>query len=80
MRRGHVADAAGKTLDVSGAPGLLPGLLARTKGRLAEARLSLGFDPQPLQGWCKGVKAVLAKVILRFMTRCKGRGKLASEA
>ena len=43
-------------LDVSGVPGLLPDLPARTQGLLAEARLTLGYDPQPLQGWCEGRK------------------------
>ena len=41
-------------LDVSGVLGLLPDLLAVTQGRLAEARLTLGYNPQPLQGWCEG--------------------------
>jgi len=30
---------------------LLPGRLQMTQGRLAEARLTLGCNPQPLQGW-----------------------------
>lgn len=41
-------------LDVLRVLGLLPDLLAITQGRLAEARLTLGYNPQPLQGWCEG--------------------------
>jgi hypothetical protein len=29
-----------------------PVVLAETQGRLAEARLTLGLNPQPFQDWC----------------------------
>jgi|GEM_PF-3454371 len=36
-----------------GVLGLLPDLIVKTQGRLAQARLTLGYVTQPLWGWCE---------------------------